>query len=250
MADRLDAALAELGAAIRELRTTPVPAPPPAPAGLDLSRWKLTLPVVKDGKALELLPTLPDRYEQVDPSRTFWEVLPDGSARLRTWHGGGTTSGSANPRTELRELTLTGGLADWSTTSGSHSLTVTTQVNRLTKVRPHVVLAQIHDDEDDVTVFRLENRNLWITDGDATHSQLVTASFELGQPYTLGFDVADGVIRYRFNGATLNYAQKKKTDGCYFKAGLYLQSNPKTAPGESTDEYAEVVLSAVQVVHS
>jgi hypothetical protein len=58
---------------------------------------------------------------------------------FRTWHGGVTTSGSPNPRSELREETANGTQhAKWNAGTGRHSMTVVGQVNRLTKVRPHV----------------------------------------------------------------------------------------------------------------
>lgn len=251
MTDQWDAVAAAMRAAVQDTIAAlgPQPAPPappptPAPPSVDLTRWKLTLPVVVNGKVQEIPPPALSIY-----SDKYWTPQPDGYL-CRTWHGGGTTSGSSNPRTELRELNADGSLASWSTTKGTHTMTVVTQVNRLTKVKPHVVLAQIHDDQDDVTVWRLEGSKLYITKGDNPHAFQVRDNVALGEVLSLGFDVSAGVVRYRLGGQVLDYALTAKTSSCYFRCGLYLQSNPKTAPGESTDEYAEVVLHAATVVHS
>jgi hypothetical protein len=73
-------------------------------------------------------------------------------------------------------------------------MTVEGQVNRLTKVRPHVVIGQIHGASDDVTVFRVEGDKLWITDGDNAHGYLLDSAFALGKRYSIGFDVDGGII--------------------------------------------------------
>ena len=212
--------------------------------GLDLTNWYLTLPTGKPGS--------PDTVKQpklATYSSKFFEAVPEGRV-CRVWHGGVTTSGSANPRSELRECNPDGSLAKWSTTKGRHQMVVEGQVNRLTKVKPHVVLLQIHGAEDDVTVFRLEGSKLWITKGDEPHGHLLDDQFTLGKPYRIGFDVRDGVISYSYNGAQVPFTLKVKDSGSYFKTGAYLQSNPKTAPDESTSEYAEVLLRSVRVTHT
>ena len=72
----------------------------------------------------------------------------------------------------------------------------------------------------------------------------------MGDQYTIGFDVSGGVVSYLYNGQLVPYTLKAATVGNYFKAGCYLQSNPTSAPGESTTEYAEVVIYSVVVTHS
>jgi hypothetical protein len=66
------------------------------------------------------------------------------------------------------------------------------KVNRLTKFKPHVVIGQIHGGSDDVTVWRVEGKKLFITKGDDSHARKVTDDFELGAEYTIKFEVADG----------------------------------------------------------
>lgn len=75
---------------------------------------------------------------------------------FRTFHGGFATSGSKNPRTELREMAGNGTeKAAWKGGSGTHTMSLTGQVDRLTRVAPHLVIAQIHGADDDMTVFRV-----------------------------------------------------------------------------------------------
>ena len=234
---------------------TPAPGPTPAPAPgvrypADIfgKNWYLTLPVPRaDGLATEIhqpaLATYTSKYCELTPDRT--------GIVFRVWHGGATTKGSKNPRSELREEINDGaGHAAWSSTDGRHRMVVEGQVNRLTKVRPYVVIAQIHDAADDVTVFRVENSQLWITAGNTPHGYLLDPNFALGRRYQIGFDVSGGVISYLYNGKVVPYTLSAATTGAYFKAGNYLQSNPTTAPTESTDEYAEVVIYSVAVTHS
>jgi poly(beta-D-mannuronate) lyase len=112
------------------------------------------------------------------------------------------------------------------------------------------VLHQIHGAADDVTVWRLEGDKLYITDGDNAHGYLVDDAYQLGTRYELITSVQDGTISYRYNGRDLPYTLRSTDAGCYFKAGCYLQSNPASAKGESTSEYAETVIYNVTVTHA
>ncbi|MBA2324493.1 MAG: polysaccharide lyase family 7 protein [Pseudonocardiales bacterium] len=215
---------------------------------VDLEPWKLTLPVLEHGKIKEI--KQPELATFAD--KEFFGLTDDGTGiRFRCHHGGATTSGSNNPRTELREMTSDGsGLAKWATNKGRHILNVRGQVNRLTHVRPHVVIAQIHDDADDVTVFRVEGTRLFVTKGNNNHAHRVTDAFDLEASYELGFDVSGDKVTYSYNGEKLAFGLTVNNRACYFKAGNYLQSNKKSAPGESTSEFAEVVIFELTVTHT
>ena len=220
------------------------PDPKPAPDGVDLARWKLTIPETKDGKVVEIRPPALATY-----SSKYFEKLPDGSLRFRVWHGGGTTANSSNPRSELRERYNDDPEGYWVAGKGRHSMEFTGQVNRLTKVKPHLVIGQVHDDADDVVVWRVEADKLWLTKGDDPHGYLVDPAFQLGKPYTCRYDIVDGTYSFTYNGQRVPYTLRS-TAKSYFKVGAYAQTNPKTAPTESTDEYAEVILRSVTVTHS
>lgn len=158
---------------------------------------------------------------------------------------GATTPNSNNPRSELREMVNNGNtLANWSGSTGRHQMDCELRVTRLDGAH-HVVIGQIHDADDDVTVFRLEGNQLWITDGDNTHGHLL-GTYTPGPNSTkikIGFDVFAGTIRYRYNGNTVPYELPMQGDGGYFKTGCYLQVKQNSGG-------ATVELYSVKVVHS
>lgn len=224
---------------------TGVPIPPKPiyryPADLFGLNWKVTLESGSD-IAQPKLATYSDANFRLNEAGT--------GVQMRVHFGGGTTPNSNNPRCELREMTPDGmGLASWSTTSGRHSLRTELTVDALAASRPHSVLSQIHNDSDDVTVFRLEGSSLWLTNANSTHGFNLTDSFEPGR-HVIGFDVENGVVSYFFDGMVPSFTLKSKATGCYFKAGTYLQANSKTDPSGKTSEYSQVTLYKVTVTHS
>lgn len=213
------------------------------------AQWKLTVPKGHSTGAgiLEYKASAFDNY--TSSQYAFLNSTKTGIV-MRVWHGDGTTSGSGNPRTELRERYPRGGDTEgyWST-SGTHIMEVVTQVNRLTRVKPHVVIAQVHGGDDDVSVWRLEGKQLWITSGDNTHGKLVDGDVRLGEKIKLKYVITNGVFNYYYNDKKVNYALKYSGKG-YFKVGNYLQSNPKTAGSESKSQYSEVLLQCAKVAHN
>ena len=219
--------------------------------------WYITLP--SKGKAT------PDTVK-VPELRTYaseWFHLNDAKDgvvfKART--DGATTKNSKNPRSELREMSSDGkDEAAWSSTTGTHSMEIEQMVGVLPiGSKPVVVVGQIHDEDDDVTVFRLVGNtsgdrsiaSLWITDGDKLEGHKVTDSYRLGTKFRVGFQVAGGKITYTYNGQPVAYTQTKKLRGCYFKAGSYNQAGgivTKLPNGQA--DYAEVTLYALQVCHS
>ncbi|MCX6047753.1 MAG: polysaccharide lyase family 7 protein [Chloroflexi bacterium] len=179
---------------------------------------------------------------------------------------GAHTTNSSNPRSELREMSNDGkNQAAWSSTSGTHAMELEQTVNVLPiGSKPVVVVGQIHDANDDVSVFRLEgntsgDRNigsLWITDGDSAHGYLLTNSYRLGTKFRVGFNVSGGKIAYTYNGQPVaGYTQSKSFSGAYFKAGSYNQSGGNctkltSGPDAGKCDYAEVTIYRVQVCHN
>jgi hypothetical protein len=215
------------------------------PADVFGKNWKLTIPFDgpdADSGADEI--RQPRLATYAGPSCRVASSDPS-SAIFTVNHGAPTTSGSKNPRSELREM-RPGGLDEitWDGRRGKHRMEVDLAVNHLTVVRPHVVVAQIHDADDDLTVLRCEgvkgtNRiKVWITRGDVSHAFYV-GEIKLTQRFKFAFDVADGKVRFDFNGRRLPYTVTA-TAGSYFKTGAYLQSNYSTAPSESKNAYAQV----------
>ncbi|GAA1987442.1 polysaccharide lyase family 7 protein [Amycolatopsis minnesotensis] len=212
---------------------------------LDLENWKETLPTGSAGH--------PDEIKQpklANYAKAPWFTANPGcdGVRFRAAVNGVTTGGSGNPRSELREMDGSDG-ASWSTTSGTHTMVIDEAITHLPNGKPHVVAGQIHDDEDDVTVFRLEGTQLYVTKGDDTHYQLVTGSYRLGTKFQAKFVAGDGKIKAYYNGE-LKATVDAESSGDYFKAGAYTQANcEKSSPCEDSN-YGEVVVYGLKVTHS
>jgi len=211
---------------------------------LNLDSWKLTLPIGAASKPTEIRGGRLGSY-----STDYFKVGQTCNAvAFKAPVNGVTTSGSKNPRSELREMTG-GSNAGWSSTSGSHTMVLTEAFTTLPVGKPQVVGGQIHDADDDVSVFRLEGSNLYVTNGDDTHYQLVTSKYVLGTPFEAKYVVSGGVIRAYYNGqlvATIN----KAFSGAYFKAGAYTQANCGNSSPCTSANYGEVLVYALKVTHT
>lgn len=212
---------------------------------LDLTDWKLTLPIAGDDpdKPLEIFQPELATYT-IDP---YFLVFGD-AVRFQAHAGGVTTSNSGYPRSELREMMNDGqDLADWSTTAGVHTMTITQAITHLPEVKQHVVAGQIHDDADDVVMIRLEGSYLFVEGGGADLGEL-DANYQLGQEFTVRLRAADGVIDVFYEDlVTPAVSVERDATGCYFKAGVYTQSNPDK--GDEPTAYGEVVIAELLVTH-
>ncbi|WP_405060596.1 polysaccharide lyase family 7 protein [Kribbella sp. NBC_01505] len=217
---------------------------PQVPADvLDLTNWKVTLPIGSSGSPTEVKQPALDSYSN-DP---FFKVVGDG-VQFRAPVNGVTTSGSSYPRSELREMNGSSN-ASWSSTSGTHTLVVRESFDHLPAEKPQLVGAQIHDADDDVSVFRLEGSSLYITNGDTTHHKLVTSSYVLGTVFEAKFAVGGGQVKAYYNG-TLQTTISKNFSGAYFKAGAYTQANCTNSSPCAATNYGQTTLTSVTVTHS
>jgi hypothetical protein len=212
---------------------------------LNLSNWKITLPIGTAGSPTEIKQPALATYK-IDP----WFVVQGAGVRFRAPVNGTTTSGSSYPRSELREMTSNGTAnASWSSTSGTHTMTIDQMVTALPNTKPHIVVGQIHDSSDDVSVFRLEDTTLWITDGNTTHAYAVDTNMTLGKRFTVKFEVSGGKIKYYYNGTLLPFTESKSFSGAYFKAGAYTQANCSNSSPCSASNYGEAIIYNVTVTH-
>jgi alginate lyase len=212
---------------------------------LDLTGWKVTLPTGQSE---------PDEIEQPDLtgfSADPWFVPTEDCTgiRFRSAVNGVTTANSKNPRSELREMIADGSNeAEWAVTTGTHTMTVRGMVTHLPEVKPHVVAAQVHGGSDDLTAFRLEGSSFYVTDGDDTHANLVTDSYELGTPYELQFVAGNGEIQAYFNGQLAATIPSDSTTA-YFKTGAYTQAHCENSSPCDETNYGETVICGVEVSH-
>ncbi|EYF01166.1 polyguluronate lyase precursor [Chondromyces apiculatus DSM 436] len=217
---------------------------------LDLTHWKLTLPIDTSHAGSPDEIKRPELDTFLDS--TYFRVNATGDAVAFKAHTGGyTTSGSGYPRSELREMTSNGASnASWSSSSGKHTLFIDQKVTHLPDVKKHIVVGQIHDGDDDVIVFRLEGQKLFI-DLNGDDGPTLTSNYVLGTRFTVKFEVQNNVVKCYYNG-TLAYSYPKSFTGAYFKAGAYVQSScqgSKKITGESCSAYGEVELYDLQVQH-
>jgi poly(beta-D-mannuronate) lyase len=214
---------------------------------LDLSNWYVGLPIGGDESPTNVKQPQLDSFS-VDP---WFTTTPDCTGvQFRAAVDGVTTSGSSYPRSELREMTDGGSEeAAWSSTSGTHTMVIREKITHLPEDKPHVVAGQIHDSDDDVSVFRLEGSSLYVTNGDTAHHKLVTSNYQLGTEFEAKFVVSGGQVRAYYNGA-LQTTISTDFDGAYFKAGAYTQANCDNSSPCDEDNYGQVVISSLTVTHS
>jgi len=214
---------------------------------LNLSNWKLTLPTGSGSSPTEIAGSA---LGSLTGESNWFSVGSGCAVAFRAPVNGVTTSGSKNPRSELREMAAGGAeSAGWSSTEGTHTMVLKEAFTKLPSGKPQVVGGQIHDASDDISVFRLEGSNLYVTDGNNPHYQLVTSNYVLGTPFEAKYVVSGGVIRAYYNGrlvATLT----KDFSGAYFKAGAYTQANCQDASPCSSGNYGEVMVYSLRVTHS
>jgi hypothetical protein len=212
---------------------------------LNLTNWKVTLPTGTEGHPTEIKQPALKTYSDDN----FKLVSTKDAVVFKASCGSPTTISSGYPRSELREMTNNGlSNAAWSSSSGGpHVLYIKQKITHLPVVKPHVVVGQIHDANDDVSVFRLEGKNLYITDGNTSHGFLVDNNYQLGTVFTSKLVVDKGKITYYYNDKLLSYSQTKTISGCYFKAGCYTQSS--VAKGDDATAYGEVVIYELLVTH-
>lgn len=220
-------------------------------AVIDLTDWKLNIPVAgSNGFSKEIVQ--PDLNDYTDE---FFHVNTAGDAVVFRAHANGvTTKGSSYPRSELREMQNNGkDKASWNIASGggTHTMQITQAVTHLPTQKPHVVVGQIHDADDDVIVFRLENKKLFI-DHNGKDGPVLTSNYQLGTKFTVTFVAGGGAVRCYYNGAFVEAYPSTATD-CYFKAGMYTQSKPTEKGGrEDADDanaYGEAEVYQVTVTH-
>ncbi len=216
---------------------------------INLTNWKLTLPIGKNEKPTEIKQPLLAKFE-IDP----WFVgLPNGNGvRFRSPVNGITTKGSNYPRSELREMTNSGVKnASWNSISGVHSMFLDEAITALPSKKKHIVAGQIHDAQSDIIVIRLENRSLYINvDGDNKHR--LDSNYSLGKRFTIKFVVKNGQTAVYYNSSSNPvYTLNKEYSGAYFKAGAYTQSNcSKEESSKCTeDNYGEVIIYKLTVTH-
>ncbi len=238
---------------------------------LGLSSWKLTVPEDDDGdgEADEVYVDYTDNTDASDGSllnlhkkgKDYYYKGGRNWVNFRADAGDPSTSGSNNPRCELRQMTSTGETEKWWDLNSSirRSMECTFKVLQ-TPSSKKVCFMQIHGDEDhdgwdDVIRIQLRsaNENAGIGDTATVYvmGDVVDNSADDLFEYTLGdtlrFTIAvhEGkvyVYDYLYDVRTSTNPEdgnpiriyNSDSERNYFKAGTYLQSEPSSGYGETT----------------
>jgi hypothetical protein len=223
---------------------------------LDLTDWKITLPIAPPGSS--------DAEEITQPQLTRFSLAPyfavDGAHNgvvFQADAGGATTSGSSYPRSELREMTDDGTQeASWSiAAAGTNMMSVTEASTALPKAKPQVVTAQIHDASSDIIEILADGErsnspgtySICLRYNGSEQKTCLDDNYVPGTPYTIQMSASDGHIVIYYNGVQ-KFDFANTTTGCYFKVGAYTQSN--VSKGDASSAYGQVVIYNLHVTHS
>jgi hypothetical protein len=137
--------------------------------------------------------------------------------------------------------------ANWTSTSGVHTMEIEQAVTHLPKYKPQIVVGQIHDDREYLIFFRLEDKKLFLQHN-GTRSAPLTDNYTLGTKFKVKFVVEHGKVKSYYNDE-LKETYEKNFTHAYFKAGAYVQSSCRIFKEELCDSYGEVVIYKLSVKH-
>ena len=211
---------------------------------LNLTDWKITLPVEApdDDRPVEIFQPELARYQS-----EFFRVDHATSAVAFTANVGGIPQpGSDYARTELRVM-ANGGRdeAAWSSDEGKHTMTIREAIIATPEERPSLVAGQIHDDEEYIVLIRLDGHRLYAKADDRSIGEL-DEDYQLGTVFTVRLEAEAGRIRIFYNDE-LKVDYEKDCSTCYFKAGVYLQTNAEW--GDADDAVGRVDVYDLTVEH-
>lgn len=221
---------------------------------LGLGAWKLTLPTGVPG-ATPGAPGVPTEIKQpalaTYQDENFQRVGT--GVRFRAAVSGINQQGSKYPRCELREMTPDGkGLASWSPAVGRHTLTITQQIQRLPVKKPEVVAGQIHDAAGYVLLVWVRGNGdgtaQLIARGQGVEDVVLLPAYPLGSLLLVQIVAENGTITCGVNDQAPAFTMPWTTGGCFYKSGVYTQSNV-TIPGEDPNSCGEVLVRSLAVTH-
>jgi len=242
------------------------PTPPSTPFDLlGLQNWKLNgLSGSKSNNDyVDAIPNL-DTYTNSD-----WFFLQDNWVSFQVWSGSDTSSGSGNPRMELRELTTNGNNNIYwdGTTNTEHSMKWKVRVDRLPS-SGKLCFGQIHDKTDffdDIIRVQCQGSanqtsgsvkfriNGYVTEELEGQGKTI-GNFDIGEVLYLEltyrnsivklYELSDSGNRTKTLFTSVAPARAKEN---YFKAGNYLQS--MKGKSYKSSDYGSVAIQKLEVSH-
>jgi hypothetical protein len=220
---------------------------------LNLNNWKLTLPISDTSDPENPQEIMQPELASYMLSPWFTSSRDKKAVLFRAAVNGITTDGSNYPRSELREMTNNGTKETfWPSTNGTHTLFLDEAITAVPKNKPAVVAGQIHGDDDDLLVIRLEYPKLFLNRG-SSNLYTLDENYVLGKRFAVKFVAQNGEIKVYYNGGLDPvYTLEKKVRQAYFKVGVYPQSNceqEKISDLCSADNYGEVAVYQADISH-
>lgn len=228
-----------------------------ARSSIDLSHWKLTLPVraseKSGGNPLEIEPSkLIAGYTHAD----YFHIHPDGTMVFWCPVSGATTENTDYARTELREMLDPGDDNVCWAAPGTHVLNARCRVSEVPSSQK-VIIGQIHGYSGKgnplIKLQFFKGRIEALVKEKATKGKDLKLTFNdvgLDKDFDYEIRLQDGLLRVSVNGASqmVNVFEKDPewaSQSLYFKAGAYVQDNEGPA-----SEGARVSFSKLTVSHS
>lgn len=216
---------------------------------IDLPIWKINLPDGTEVKNPQLA-TLSNQWFYVNAAGDVVFTANCGGVGTPTY-----------ARSELREMNSDNSVAAWSTSSGTHTMTMTQRATHLPVVKPELVMGQIHNADSansgpellivvygpplkDPSKIKLIAFYYW-----ANTQIVLDPDYKLGTWYDLKIVASNGYVDVYYNGV-LKAHQPLAITGCYFKAGVYGQSNTNTGDQPTAYSQVEIKGHSLGVVHS
>jgi hypothetical protein len=154
---------------------------------------------------------------------------------MTTVAGKTTSKNTKYSRSELRECLKNGSLAAWSGKTGTHRMSGVSIIRHVPKLKGWVCFAQIHGPDSDLARLQLEADKLVCRNtnpaDDKETTKTIQSKYNLGDAIVWDLEVIDG-LGYVYIGGLLVQNFPATLDGCYFKAGAYIQSNVDTEKGD------------------
>ena len=236
-----------------ELKTSPSPFVSNVTTSIDLSHWKVTLPLGKYDDISSAIEVTDLAGFSLPP---YFDAQPDGITFSASTEGAHTT-GSHYPRSELREMDGNGDEYDWTTTEGG-TLAATLKVNSVPTVTHivdgsmpagikakvpgpgRIVVGQIHGPDDELCRLYYDRGVLYFND-DKSGLKQKEVSFVLRDSTGLATDIPLGqlfsyeitanqqqlVVNAVVEGRTYSASEPIGSfwvdQQLYFKAGAYVQ---------------------------
>jgi hypothetical protein len=178
-------------------------------------------------------------------SPNFMLSNSDATTHFQVRVDGLTTAGSSFARCELREVDINGDDYAFNAAVGEHYLAGTTTITNLPAVKPDMVIAQMHDGNNDVVSIRTQLVSGTIRlrvriNGTSVTSPQMASPYVLGTEFNWKIRMIDGGLEvYWAFGAALPGTPQITSAAIvatspashYFKAGSYLQSNTTNDAG-------------------